>query len=89
MSSQLRKTMEYLIFLAAKTKSSTIPESVNGQLKFLIGDSTISRNEKDLIYALYGMSSDTGAHPGIGSLDESLLRYRITIETARYLVKLI
>lgn len=89
MSSQLRKALEYLISVIIKLKSQTAPESVNGQLKLLVEIELLTPNEKDLIYSMYGMLSDKGAHPGIAGLDESLLRYRITIEIARYIVKLV
>jgi len=89
MSSQLRKGLESLIVIASLLKSNSGIDSINGQLKTLVAQGTLSQNEKDMIYALYGMLSDKGAHPGIGNLDESLLRYRLTIEIARYLIRLL
>lgn len=89
MSSQLRKALEFLISLLAKLKLTPFPKSVNGKLNSLVEANTISGKEKELVYSLYGLLSERGAHPGISDLDESLLRYRITIEIARYLVKLI
>ncbi|MBI2005126.1 hypothetical protein HYS79_03170 [Patescibacteria group bacterium] len=89
MSSQLRKAFEYLIEFAANRHQSSTSDSTNGRLKTLVSVGILTQNEKDSLYALYGMLSDKGAHPGIAETDESLFRHRLSVESIRYLAKLL
>jgi len=103
MSSQLRKVLELSITDSSKwvefekseryknkkelIKKKQNKPSISERLKYLKHSNYITDKEELLIYSVYQFLSEKGAHPGIPSEEEGLIKRRIALDVINFFIK--